>query len=52
MMLETAHDDAELVTDIVTALKEHSLLGTLLTALVVVPSVYSLVESKLARFHS
>ena len=52
MLLETDHDDAELVTDIVTALKVHILLGTLLIALVVVPSVYSLVENKLARFHS
>ncbi len=33
--LEIAHDDAELIKDIVDALKEHILLGTLLTALVV-----------------
>ena len=35
MTLELAHDDAELIKDIVDALKEHILLGTLLTALVV-----------------
>jgi HAE1 family hydrophobic/amphiphilic exporter-1 len=35
MKLEVAHDDAELIEDIVDALKEHILLGTLLTALVV-----------------
>ncbi len=35
MKLEIAHDDAELIEDIVDALKEHILLGTLLTALVV-----------------
>ncbi len=33
--LEVAHDDAELIEDIVDALKEHIILGTLLTALVV-----------------
>jgi len=35
MTLEIAHDDAELIKDIVDALKEHIFLGTLLTALVV-----------------
>jgi len=35
MKLEIAHDDAELIEDIVDALKEHIVLGTLLTALVV-----------------
>jgi len=35
MKLEIAHDDADLIEDIVDALKEHILLGTLLTALVV-----------------
>jgi HAE1 family hydrophobic/amphiphilic exporter-1 len=35
MQIEIAHDDAELIEDIVDALKEHILLGTLLTALVV-----------------
>ncbi|MEE8496448.1 MAG: efflux RND transporter permease subunit, partial [Xanthomonadales bacterium] len=35
MKLEIAHDDAELVEDIVDALKEHIVLGTLLTALVI-----------------
>jgi HAE1 family hydrophobic/amphiphilic exporter-1 len=35
MNIEIAHNDAELIEDIVTALEEHILLGTLLTALVV-----------------
>ena len=35
MQIEIAHDDAELIEDIVDALKEHILMGTLLTALVV-----------------
>jgi HAE1 family hydrophobic/amphiphilic exporter-1 len=35
MKLEIAHDDGKLIEDIVDALKEHILLGTLLTALVV-----------------
>ncbi len=35
MKLEVAHDDAELIQDIVDSLKEHIVLGTLLTALVV-----------------
>ena len=35
MNIEIAHNDAELIEDIVNALEEHILLGTLLTALVV-----------------
>ncbi len=35
MNIEIAHNDAELIEDIVDALEEHILLGTLLTALVV-----------------